>query len=388
MYKKYFTFIILITLPAGNVLGEYKELERIYNQETYTQVQQTPYSQVRSDNNISSEQYDIFIKNINSMPCDEKFNNFYEVISLFWGYYTLGFPFNCFNYGYGHKKYYKKKVNRFHSYFVSINDQDLQKIVLYIYNNYWLPNNYIQKELQKILNEISSTPDMGTQMYCEDSHNRKSIFNIERDANGRILFHPSLYNSKSKSYYCIRYLKRSAEDATRIQKYFFRQGSKFTNKFLTAARTYISLVNEQENPIVKNINSKKRLELIPLTEYMALSSDNDSSSYEISSENELVTFGITINNYQPFIDYTKWAFDSNFSNRLEIVKYNGTKYISSYLPILSKYAYTEWLNSISTKFYYRLLNDYDRKRIEVNKLDPPNISFFRLIQSKKITDKQ
>jgi len=302
--------------------------------------------------------FDSFIDIIHSIiQCDRKHKNFYEIVSLVWRYLIEEIHpyYNCFWDTKDQNISFKQKVNKIHSFIVLLSDDDIIELVNYIYNNFWLPKNYLKKKLESIIDEIKRTPNMGSKLKFWNKD--YVICNIERNNYGRMIFHPLNYR-------CAYYLNDHAEEkATFIQKFFFRQGNIFKSKFLLATNTFIKLI---ENDIDKNIaaiSSKKRLEITPLSTDTPL------------SNKELLTDRISRYSYKIFTNQTNWSLDNNCYNEIEIID----DYVYN-LSSLSKIAYAEWLNNFIRQSRYRVLTKKEKEQI---KLDPKDSSFFRLVEKTK-----
>jgi len=351
------------------------------NKEPYEEI----LSKKQSSSFIISKLYSSLIGHIHSVILSEKkYKNVYEVVSFVWQYLVNDIsPYNnCYYTPVDKAKLYYDKVNKVHAFLVSIDDKNIKNLVNYIYNNIWLPNKFIKKKIEIIIEQIERSPDMGSQLnnYCG------VMFNIERNRNGRILLHPLVLNSSSCDP-CVYYVKKSAEQASSIQKFFFRQGPIFKKKFLLAAKLYIQLASKQAYPIVESrkMDGTERLKIIPLTENIVIREGEREGFLgdgEKITNDEFLTKRITEQNYQAFIDYTNWTFDNNFFNKLAVVNYNNTNYISD-LHSLSKIAYIEWLNSLDNTFSYRMLGYFENSTVKKRiKIDPVDSLFLRLAKQR------
>ena len=207
------------------------------------------------------------------------------------------------------------RMTKVHNYLVALSDETIINLVRYICATKWLPKELLIKEINELKEELNGTPLIGTQL--ED--NNGNVYPIERDQYGRIIF--PIQNN-------LRYLD-GEEDATYIQKFFYRQGEEFKRKFFLACDSFIEF---SKNPNVIRAMSTTSKTFIPQI----------MTSIHYQGSLLAVTERITYADYQTFISATGW----NLGDQPQSI---GGRV--SFVSLFSAIAYAEWLSSVTGEKY-------------------------------------
>jgi len=204
----------------------------------------------------------------------------------------------------------KKKI---HNYLVSLSDEDIIGLVKYVKSIKWLPINHIKKELIRVKKELESPHYIGNLIQSWNG----PLYKIKRDEYGRILYPDS---SDMYQYF-------EGQNASPIQKLFFRQGPIFKKKFLLAADTFLNSV-----------------ETVHLSYPEIYPKDIENALITEKSQKGIKIIDIKPNLYQLFTYSTNWRNSLKPNYNLDFVtNVNG----------FSKVAFSEWLSELTkTKYYY------------------------------------
>jgi hypothetical protein len=210
-------------------------------------------------------------------------------------------------------KIHQERNKKIHNYLVSLNDNDIVDLVRFVKTIKWLPVEHIKKELIRVTKELESPYYLGDMIVSFGQAPEK----IKRDPFGRMIYS----NTDCPSY---DYLE--GENASYTQKFFFRQGPIFYEKFLLAAKSFLS--SDETFQIQPPDMSLKELEAGVIAE---------------ETWKGLKIIKIKSDLYQLFKQSTNWRnnlkpkYDSQFVENV-----NG----------FSKIALSEWLSETMGRQYY------------------------------------
>ncbi|MBD3304866.1 hypothetical protein GF339_00755 [candidate division KSB3 bacterium] len=203
-----------------------------------------------------------------------------------------------------------------HNYLVSLSDAEIRNLVRYVCSVRWLPKEHITKKIEQLREEINNTPYIGTKLKDQDGN----ISIIERDKFGRII-----YPSNDFFHFV------DGEEATSIQKFFYRQGDEFKKKFFIACDAFIEYKKIAKRPATNNLDLNAISPPIIKT-------------FTYQGKMLSVTKRVAYDSYKAFVNSTGWNIGEqphNIANKI------------SYISPFSAIAYAEWLSEI-TGLSYRI----------------------------------